>query len=256
MIRRLIRTLSTLFALGTTLVMQAQDDMTLPILYEAPELHDGIWLNTDTPLKLANLRGKVVLLEMWTFDCINCIRTIPYVQAWHETYADDGLVVIGNHYPEFNYERELPNLRAAIQRLEITYPVLQDNDRETWGAYRNRFWPTLYLIDKWGQVRYVHYGEGLYNTTEANIEVLLAETYDPDSDMEAEEIPLHTLTPTEPLNVRTGAGIQYERIGLIMPNEGFYILDEVNGWYQILFDGAIAFVSGEYVTITSEPTSE
>ncbi len=253
--RWLMRTISAFFAvgLGISLSMQAQNDSSLPVLYDAPELHDGIWLNSEVPLKLANLRGNVVLLEMWTFDCINCIRTLPYVQEWHEAYADEGLIVIGNHYPEFGYERELANLRASLQRHEISYPILQDNDRETWSAYRNRYWPTIYLIDKWGQVRYVHIGEGRYNRTEENIEVLLAEEYIPEEDTETEIIPIHSLTATEPLNVRRGAGTQFERISLIMPGEAYYILDEVNGWYQILFDGVTAYVSGEYVTISSEP---
>lgn len=97
--RWFIRTISVFFALGLgiSLTVQAQIESSLPVLYDAPELHDGIWLNTDIPLKLANLRGNVVLLEMWTFDCINCIRTLPFIQEWHEAYASEGLVVIGNH---------------------------------------------------------------------------------------------------------------------------------------------------------------
>lgn len=240
-------------AIGISLRIQAQSESDLPVLYEAPELHDGIWLNTETPLRLENLRGQVVLLEMWTFDCINCIRTLPHIQEWHEAYADEGLVVIGNHYPEFDYEEELANLRAGLQRHEITYPILQDNDRETWAAYNNRYWPTIYMIDKQGNVRYVHIGERRYDRTETVIEELLAEPYD---DTNEDDVPdIYSLTPTEPLNVRRGAGINFDRIGLIMPNEAYYILGEVNGWYQILFNGATAFVSGDYVTINGEPES-
>lgn len=143
----------------------------------APELENTVWLNTDAPLRLADLRGQVVLLEMWTFDCINCIRTLPYVQRWHETYAEQGLVVIGNHYPEFNYERDLGNLTAAIERLGITYPVAQDNEGVTWRAYNQRYWPTMYLIDKQGDIRWRHIGEGRYNDTELAIQTLLAEPY-------------------------------------------------------------------------------
>jgi peroxiredoxin len=102
---------------------------------------------------------------------------IPSLREWHNTYKDQGLVVIGNHYPEFNHERDLDNLKKAIERLDVPYPVAQDNDRRTWGAYNNRYWPTLYLIDKWGQIRYVHIGEGAYQKTEAAIQALLAETY-------------------------------------------------------------------------------
>lgn len=252
--RWFIRTISVFFALGLgiSLTVQAQNESSLPVLYDAPELHDGIWLNTDIPLKLANLRGNVVLLEMWTFDCINCIRTLPFIQEWHEAYASEGLVVIGNHYPEFGYEGELANLRASIERHEVTYPILQDNERETWSAYNNRYWPTVYLIDKWGQVRYIHIGEGRYNRTEDNIQLLLAETYDPQEDTESETIPIYSLTPTEALNVRRGAGTQYGRIGLIMPGEAYFILGEVSGWYQILFNRSTAYVSADYITITSE----
>ena len=176
----------------------------------APELHDSVWLNSDRALRLADLRGQVVLLEMWTFGCINCIRTIPYVRQWHETYADSGLVVIGNHYPEFNYERDLNNVKDSLIRLDIPYPVIQDNDRETWGAYNNRFWPTIYLIDKQGHLRYKHIGEGRYDTTEAAIQTLLAEEYSPPTDT-PETDALVSLTPTvDLLNVRRGPGIDQE----------------------------------------------
>lgn len=226
-------------------------ESTLPILSVAPELHEGIWLNTDVPLKLEALRGRVVLLEMWTFGCINCIRTLPYVSEWHETYKDEGLVVIGNHYPEFTNEHDLANLRANMIRLEVNYPVLQDNDRETWSAYSNRYWPTMYLIDKQGRIRYRHIGEGRYQETEQAIQDLLAEPYTASESSDETETPeqlIHSLTPTEPLNVRAGAGINFEKIGIILPNEAYYILAEQNGWYQILFDGETAFVSAEYVT--------
>ncbi|MEW5869460.1 MAG: redoxin domain-containing protein [Chloroflexota bacterium] len=100
---------------------------------------------------------------------------IPSVREWHQKYASQGLVVIGNHFPEFSYERDLENLQAALQRLDIPYAVAQDNDGETWRAYNNRYWPTLYLIDKQGRIRYQHIGEGGYQETEAAIQALLAE---------------------------------------------------------------------------------
>lgn len=143
----------------------------------APELHAGQWLNQDIPLKLADLRGQVVLLEMWTFGCINCQRVTPYIRSWHENYQADGLVVIGNHYPEFEWEADVGNVKQALVDQNITYPVLIDNERVTWRAYNNRYWPTIYLIDKWGQIRYVHIGEGSYEFTEAAIQTLLAEEY-------------------------------------------------------------------------------
>lgn len=99
------------------------------------------------------------------------------MREWHYAYGDQGLVVIGNHYPEFNYERDLANLEDAVARLDIPYAVAQDNERRTWGAYRNRYWPTLYLIDKDGRIRYRHIGEGAYEQTEAAIQTLLAESY-------------------------------------------------------------------------------
>lgn len=148
---------------------------TLPDLGLAPELTNDIWLNVEAPLRLADLRGKVVLLEMWTFDCINCKNVLPSLKHWHGKYADQGLVVIGNHYPEFNYEADLENLQNAVSSYGIEYAVAQDNDGATWRAYRNNYWPTLYLIDKQGHIRYVHIGEGHYLETEENIQVLLGE---------------------------------------------------------------------------------
>lgn len=102
---------------------------------------------------------------------------IPSLREWHNTYSPDGLVVIGNHYPEFNYEEDLDNLKEAIVRLEVPYAVAQDNEGVTWRAYRNRYWPSLYLIDKQGNIRYKHIGEGRYEETEAAIQTLLAESY-------------------------------------------------------------------------------
>ena len=141
----------------------------------APELQNDVWLNTDEPLRLAGLRGKVVLLNMWTFDCYNCKNVIPYVRTWNDTYAAQGLVVIGNHFPEFKYEADLGNLKDAVSKLDIRYAVAQDNDGATWDAYRTHYWPTLYLIDKRGHLRYTHIGEGAYPETEAAIQTLLAE---------------------------------------------------------------------------------
>ena len=149
----------------------------LPDLGPAPELTNDTWLNVDAPLRLADLRGKVVLLEMWTFGCINCQNVMPALKEWHAKYNDEGLVIIGNHYPEFSYEEDLSNLKAAVAREDIPYAVAQDNDGATWRAYQNRYWPTLYLIDKQGHIRYVHIGEGSYQETEENIRALLEETY-------------------------------------------------------------------------------
>lgn len=143
----------------------------------APDFHGSTWLNTKQAINMADLRGKVVLLEMWTFGCVNCKNVIPSLKAWHEKYHDEGLVIVANHYPEFAYERDLDNLKKAVVDYGIAYPVLQDNDGETWRAYNNRYWPALFLIDKKGIIRYKHIGEGAYSETEAAIQALLAEEF-------------------------------------------------------------------------------
>lgn len=141
----------------------------------APEF-TGIeqWLNSE-PLSMRQLRGKVVLVDFWTYDCINCINTLPYVKEWHRKYKDQGLVVVGVHTPEYAFERSTENVRSAIKRFDIRYPVAQDNRFATWSAYNNRYWPAVYLIDKKGQVVYSHFGEGQYAQTEAAIKTLLAQ---------------------------------------------------------------------------------
>ncbi len=143
--------------------------------YAAPDLV-GItnWLNTE-PLTLEELKGKVVLIDFWTYTCINCIRTFPHVQGWYEEYADDGLVIIGVHSPEFEFEKDPANVQQAITQYGLTYPVAQDNDFATWQAYNNRYWPAEYLIDAQGNIRYTHFGEGEYDQTETAIRELLAE---------------------------------------------------------------------------------
>lgn len=142
----------------------------------APEF-TGItaWINSE-PLKLAELRGKVVLVEFWTFGCINCIHVAPYVKAWEARYADAGLVVVGVHTPELPFEREIANVRDAVAKAEIRYPVAFDPTFDTWHAFRNRYWPAFFFIDKSGQIRHVHYGEGDYDGSEQVIRQLLAAT--------------------------------------------------------------------------------
>jgi thiol-disulfide isomerase/thioredoxin len=141
----------------------------------APELA-GIsnYINSE-PLALSDLKGKVVLVDFWTYSCINCIRTIPYLNAWHEKYADDGLVIVGVHAPEFDFEKDPNNVQAAVEKFGIEYPVVQDNEHETWDAYQNRYWPRKYLIDDEGYIRYDHIGEGAYGETEQVIQSLLQE---------------------------------------------------------------------------------
>ena len=142
---------------------------------QAPEFQ-GIsqWLNSK-PLTLASLRGKVVLIDFWTYSCVNCIRTLPYVKRWYDTYRDAGLVVVGVHTPEFAFEHVPGNVEKAVQSFGIDYPVALDNDFGTWTAWGNRYWPAEYYIDRQGHVRYAHFGEGDYAGTEKVIRTLLAE---------------------------------------------------------------------------------
>lgn len=142
----------------------------------APEIiPGGEWFNSP-PLTLKSLRGKVVLIDFWTYSCINCQRTFPYLKSWWEKYKDKGLVIIGVHAPEFEFEKNPENVKKALKDFGLTYPVVQDNNFETWRAYKNRFWPAKYFIDKDGQLRNTHFGEGDYDESEKIIQELLSET--------------------------------------------------------------------------------
>ncbi len=144
--------------------------------YDAPELKNiADWINSD-PQTIASLKGKVVLIDFWTYSCINCQRTQPYLNAWYDKYKDDGLVILGVHAPEFAFEKVAENVQDAVLEAQIKYPVALDNDFATWQAYENRYWPAKYLIDKDGQVRYTHFGEGDYTETEETIQALLIES--------------------------------------------------------------------------------
>jgi thiol-disulfide isomerase/thioredoxin len=140
----------------------------------APELAGDVWLNSP-PRTLAALRGKVVLVEFWTFACRNCRNVEPHVRAWHERFAGEGLVVIGVHTPELDHERDLANVKRHLAEQRVTWPVLVDNGFRTWRAYGNRYWPAFYLIDARGRIRHRRFGEGGYAEMEAWIERLLAE---------------------------------------------------------------------------------
>jgi len=158
--------------------------------YPAPKL-TGIqaWLNSN-PLVLSDLKGKVVLIDFWTYSCINCVRTLPYLTAWDHRYRDKGLVIIGVHSPEFEFEKNVDNIKAAATRYGIEYPIAVDNNLSTWLSFQNQFWPAHYLIDQNGQVVYMHSGEGDYDITENNIRYLLGIKSKP----EALEIPAATPT--------------------------------------------------------------
>jgi len=156
----------------------AGPDSGLPVLGTAPEFVDNQrWFNTpgDRPLTLRSLRGRVVLVDFWTYSCINCLRTLPYLTAWDRRYRKEGLTIVGVHSPEFPFEKEAGNVEEAIERNGIEYPVAQDNDLATWTAYGNQYWPAEYFVDARGRVRFVHFGEGSYGEKEKVIRELLAE---------------------------------------------------------------------------------
>ncbi|HEX5184321.1 MAG TPA: cytochrome c biogenesis protein DipZ [Allosphingosinicella sp.] len=153
--------------------------LALPVEGQMPELAGATeWINAP-PLTRAALRGKVVVVDFWTYSCINCLRSIPYVKAWDERYRKDGLVVIGVHAPEFAFEREPANVRKAVADLGISYPVALDNGYNLWRAFRNNYWPAHYFIDAQGRIRYHHYGEGGYDESERVIRQLLTESGHP-----------------------------------------------------------------------------
>jgi thiol-disulfide isomerase/thioredoxin len=140
---------------------------------QAPDFR-GInnWLNS-MPLRMSELRGKVVMVNFWTYGCYNCVNTLPHVKKLHAKYKDKGLVIVGVHTPEFPFEKSLSNVQAALKRHGIEYPVAQDNDSATWTAYRNRYWPAQYIVDQNGKIVYTHAGEGAYDEIEKTIENLL-----------------------------------------------------------------------------------
>jgi thiol-disulfide isomerase/thioredoxin len=140
-----------------------------------PELFGGKWINSEG-LSVRQLRGKVVLIDFWDYTCVNCIRTLPYVKEWHRRYTDKGLVIIGVHAPEFFFARTEVNVKTAIEKFEIEYPVVMDNNYEIWHAFTNRYWPAKYIADKKGYICYAHFGEGNYVETEIAIQLFLRET--------------------------------------------------------------------------------
>jgi thiol-disulfide isomerase/thioredoxin len=166
--------------LGLTLASYADDEKTAqaqPILAGAQRTAPNFvgisnWLNSG-PLNLADLRGKVVLVDFWTYGCINCANTLPHVTRLYDTYKDRGLVVVGIHTPEFPFEKVTSNVQTAIKRHGIKYPVAQDNDYATWNAYHNQYWPAQYIIDRNGRIVFEHAGEGQYDEIEQTIQKLL-----------------------------------------------------------------------------------
>ena len=172
-------------AMGTPIQTLAEDRsivqpmtsaaLQLPVEGKLPSLGGATeWINSQ-PLTADGLRGKVVLIEFWTYSCINWLRTHPYVRAWAEKYKDQGLVVIGVHAPEFAFEKDVDNVRRAAKDLRVDYPIAIDNDHAIWRAFRNRYWPALYFVDTQGRIRHHQFGEGEYERSEMIIQQLLAE---------------------------------------------------------------------------------
>ncbi len=149
----------------------------LVIASESPTAADfapGVWINSE-PLTVKGLRGRVVLIEFWTFGCYNCRNTLPAVKRWHDRYSEKGLTIVGVHSPEFDSEKKIENVRQQVASLGIRFPVVTDNDYETWRAYKVEAWPTIFVLDKSGRIRWTHVGEGRYDETEQVIQKLLAE---------------------------------------------------------------------------------
>ena len=198
-----------------------------------PEL-GRVWLNSS-PLSIRQLRGRALLVDFWDYACINCIRTLPYLQAWHERYWSKGLTVIGVHTPEFSFAQHESNVERGVRELGLTYPIVLDSDRQIWKAFANQYWPSKYLLDKEGYLRYAHFGEGAYAETEEAIRELLREinpvlSFPPMMEpVRAEDRPGATCYPvSDELYLGHGRG----RIG----NEGGFKLDTVS---QYSFSGEL-----------------
>jgi thiol-disulfide isomerase/thioredoxin len=179
--RRLFLATASMAIVATQLGMigfaEAQSNKILQLSVEGdlPSLGDATaWLNSP-PLTAAGLRGKVVLIDFWTYTCINWMRTLPYVRAWASKYEDQGLIVIGVHAPEFGFEKDLDNVREAARDLKVGYPIAIDNDHAIWRAFKNEYWPALYFVDARGRIRHHYFGEGEYEQSEMIIQRLLAE---------------------------------------------------------------------------------
>jgi cytochrome c biogenesis protein CcdA/thiol-disulfide isomerase/thioredoxin len=198
------------------------DARQLKDLGTAPEFTETeAWFNTpgDHPLTLAGLRGHVVLVDFWTYTCINCIRTLPYLEAWDDAYRKDGLTIVGVETPEFQFEHDASNVRNAIDQFGIKYPVAQDNKMGTWDAYGNEYWPADYLIDASGQVRYATFGEGDYDQTETAIRALLAEA---GAQVGAMSKPTGVITPSEEATPETYLGVNRAEGWVNGPHSGLH----------------------------------
>lgn len=198
--------------------------------YPAPQIA-GItnWINSP-PLSMSDLRGKVVLVDFWTYSCINCLRTLPYIKGWYNEYHDKGLVIIGIHTPEFDFEKDFSNVKAAVARYGILYPVALDNQFKTWVNFENHYWPAHYLINKNGDVVYTHFGEGSYDVTENNIRYLLG--IDELAKLKtSNELPAYTQTPETYLGYeRADSNLSPALVEDQLFNYSFPATLPLNGW--------------------------
>ncbi len=206
----------------------------------APEFSGLVgWLNSK-PLTLAGLRGKVVLIDFWTYSCINCLRTLPYITSWHERYRSSGLTIVGVHTPEFAFERVASNVRKNAKELGVEYPVALDNEFGTWNAWHNQYWPAKYLIDRKGHVRYYHFGEGDYDESESAIRELLAERGAGSDDLPApaalaDESPRGLVTPESYLGHQRLA--RYVGTTIALDREQRYVLSSALEENELTFGG-------------------
>ncbi len=238
-------------------VMPVKEDQpkrsALPIISTAPEFQKlGEWHNSE-PLTLESLRGKVVLVDFWTYSCINCIRTLPYLQGYWEKYKDKPFVLLGVHTPEFVFEKSNVNLAKAIAEHGLTYPIVQDNDYGTWRAFENRYWPAKYLIDAEGNVRYTHFGEGAYEETDMIIAQLLQEIgVDADEESSVEEVSTRgkSRSPETYLGRRSWDAL---RNGPERPVDGVqkYIAPESLDLHQYALVGSWELIDGEQQVLRS-----
>jgi thiol-disulfide isomerase/thioredoxin len=212
----------------------------------APELGGIVgWINTD-PVSLRRLRGRVVLVDFWTYSCVNCLRTLPHLKDWDRMYRDDGLTIVGVHSPEFAFEREPDNVRAAVRKLGVRYPVALDNDFVTWTNYANQYWPAKYLIDRSGRIRYYHYGEGEYEETERQIRRYLGDGVGGEVTEVADRTPSGPLTPESYLGFDRLANLVGSRV--VANREASYRFPRFLGPGQLAYAGRLVVEPERIVT--------
>ena len=188
----------------------AVDVNKLPVGPPAPELHPKGWFNSPG-LTSKDLAGKVVVYDFWTYSCVNCVRTLPYLRAWYDRYRDDGLVIVGVHSPEFDFEKDHGNVERAVSRLKVTWPVALDDDMAIWDNFKNRYWPAKWVTDRQGRIRYFHPGEGNYTETENVLRTLLgvskskARADDPKQPKAAPDEVTQNITPETYLGTERGS---------------------------------------------------